>query len=69
MPHLMITRKVGTTFWIGDTCITINEIVGKQAKIHIDADPGVKVLRGELRGNVRKPLTWHKKKPGTQVPK
>lgn len=45
---LVITRKAGNAIWIGDTCVTIHEIRGKQVRLSIDADKSINIVRGEL---------------------
>ncbi len=46
---LILTRKPGQTFLIGDSIeITLVEVVGDKAKIAIDAPKDIKILRKEL---------------------
>ncbi|MDR0983720.1 MAG: carbon storage regulator [Ruminococcus sp.] len=46
---LIITRKIGESFFIDDvTEVIINDIVGEKVKIAIDAPKNVHILRSEL---------------------
>jgi carbon storage regulator CsrA len=45
---LVIRRKEGESFLVGDSMITIARVEGKRISIAIAAPEGVKVLRSEL---------------------
>lgn len=47
--RLVITRKVGQSFWVGDSFVTVVSLRGKQARVAIEAPRDVKVVRSELK--------------------
>ncbi len=53
-PGLILARNIGETIHIGDNVIiTVIDIKGKQAKIHIACDRSVEVHRGEVYDRIQ----------------
>jgi carbon storage regulator CsrA len=46
---LVLSRKEAEGLWIGDVRIVVQAISGNRVSLAVDAPPGVRVLRDEVR--------------------
>lgn len=46
---LVLTREKDESIWIGDSKVTVVRVGHHKVRLGIDAEAGMKILRGELR--------------------